>query len=316
MTGVHPEPGLVSVVMPIFNTPEAFLREAIQSVRKQTYPRWELLLVDDGSEASVAAVARARAAEDPGRIRCLSHADGGNHGSSLSRNLGVAQAKGEFIAFLDADDVWLSEKLEEQLRVLARYPQAGMLYGRTLYWYSWNAEAGSTKRDYAPRLGVRSGSLVAAPDMLTYSLRGRIAVPCTCSVILRRSVLLSEPWFEDEFDGLYDDQVLYAKFWCRAPVYVDDRCWDRYRQHPRSMTADGDKSQRHFRSRQAYLAWLADYLERVGIRDRAVWRALIAETRIAKSRLLGSRYRKLRSLAWSVIPEVSGQLPEVDRCPR
>jgi hypothetical protein len=103
---------------------------------------------------------------------------------------------------------------------------------------------------------------------------------------------------------MYDDQVLFAKFWVHAPVCVVDRCWDKYRQHPDSMTAQGDKSLPHYRARQKYLQWLAEYLERNSVQDRGVWRALAFERIISRSRRLGSLFRKLRSLAWRVLPSI------------
>ena len=57
---------------------------------------------------------------------------------SASRNLGVRHAKGRYIAFLDADDVWLPWKLEHQVGLLNSHPEAGMVYGPAQWWYSWN----------------------------------------------------------------------------------------------------------------------------------------------------------------------------------
>jgi glycosyltransferase involved in cell wall biosynthesis len=295
---------LVSVIMPFLDTPEAFLRQAVESVRAQTHRNWELLLVNDGSRPKISAVAHELVMSDPSRIRLLTHPDHARLGSSKSRNLGLAQAQGDYIALLDSDDVWEPAKLEEQLQLLADHPDAGMLYGNTLYWYSWSDRSGDEARDYLPRLGISSATLVAPPTMLRYSLQGRIAVPCTCSVIMRRDALPAEDWFEDEFVGMYDDQVLYAKFWTHAPVYVVDRCWDKYRRHPGSMNAHGDKSLPCFHARQAYLQWLRDYLERHRVMDRDVWRALAIERKVAKSRRLGSTFRTLRGYAWRLLPPI------------
>ena len=298
------ESGLVTVIMPFLNTRERFLSEAIESVRDQTYENWELILVNDGSAPEISAFAAQIAKSDPTRIHYLTHQQGGVQGSSRSRNLGLSRAQGEYVAFLDSDDVWKPAKLEEQLRLFATYPDAGMIYGNTLYWYSWTGRPGDRRRDNKPHLGVGSASVVAPPKMLKYSLQGRIAVPCMCSVIMRRDVLSPDDWFEDEFDGMYDDQVLYAKFWASAPVCVVDRCWDQYRQHPDSMTAQSGRSMRHYRSRQHYLEWLTRYLERNAVQDPGLWRALTYEKTIARSRRFGSMFRKLRSLAWRVLPSI------------
>jgi len=97
---------LVSVIT-IFLDAERFLNEAIESLRAQTYERWELLLVDDGSRDGSSEIAREHAARDPHRIRVLEHAGHANLGMSASRNLGIAHARGDLVALLDADDVYL-----------------------------------------------------------------------------------------------------------------------------------------------------------------------------------------------------------------
>src|SRR5829696_811917 len=97
---------LVSSVMIFFNA-ERFIREAIESVFAQTYDNWELLLVDDGSTDDSTQIALHYAEQYPERVRYLEHPGHQNRGMSASRNLGVSQAKGEYIALLDADDVWL-----------------------------------------------------------------------------------------------------------------------------------------------------------------------------------------------------------------
>ena len=123
---------LVSVVMPFFNG-ASFLHESIASVASQSYDRWELLLVDDGSTDGSANVARSWVADRPARMRYLQHADAANRGISASRNLGIRHASGELVAFLDADDVWLKDKLARHVELLAARPEAGMMYGRTEY---------------------------------------------------------------------------------------------------------------------------------------------------------------------------------------
>src|SRR4051812_33913704 len=100
--GAMTTPPRVSVVM-IFLDAEEFIREAIQSVADQTVDSWELLLVDDGSTDGSTEMALRYLAEDPARIRLLHHPGGVNRGMSASRNLGLREARGEFVTFLDAD---------------------------------------------------------------------------------------------------------------------------------------------------------------------------------------------------------------------
>ena len=101
--------GLVSIIMPSWNTGR-FIAESIQSVINQTYQKWELLIVDDCSTDNTDAVVASFTDE---RIRYF-HNDH-NSGAALTRNYALREAQGEWIAFLDSDDLWLPEKLEKQL---------------------------------------------------------------------------------------------------------------------------------------------------------------------------------------------------------
>src|SRR5262245_11303167 len=101
----------------IFLNEERFLAEAVESVFAQDFRDWELLLVDDGSTDGSAGLATGFARNHPDRVRYLRHADRGNHGMSASRNLGLSHARGQFVGFLDADDVWVPNKLSEQVAV-------------------------------------------------------------------------------------------------------------------------------------------------------------------------------------------------------
>lgn len=102
---------LVSVITPAYNA-APFVGDTIRSVQRQTYPNWELIVVDDCSTDTTAGVVRSFAAEDS-RVRYFRHS--GNGGPARARDTGLKLAKGRFIAFIDSDDVWLPEKLERQL---------------------------------------------------------------------------------------------------------------------------------------------------------------------------------------------------------
>jgi hypothetical protein len=114
---------LVSVVIPAYNA-EATLDETLRSVRAQTHRALEIVVVDDGSTDSTAALAGAHAAEDP-RVRVLSVANGG---VAAARNAGIAVSRGAFVAPVDADDLWHPEKIARQLAVIERDPEIGYVY--------------------------------------------------------------------------------------------------------------------------------------------------------------------------------------------
>jgi glycosyltransferase involved in cell wall biosynthesis len=106
----------VSVITPVWNA-EATLAETVASVRAQSFPDWEIILVDDGSTDGSRELARQLAAEEP-RIRWW--ALGQNRGTAEARNAAIRAARGRYLAFLDADDLWQPEKLEVQLGHMAR----------------------------------------------------------------------------------------------------------------------------------------------------------------------------------------------------
>jgi glycosyltransferase involved in cell wall biosynthesis len=260
----------VSVII-IFLNGRRFLAEAIESVLGQSFGDWELLLVDDGSSDGSGEIAQSYAASSP-RIRCLAHPGGTNRGMSASRNLGLSHARGRYLAFLDADDIWLPEKLARQVGLMQAQPQAGLSYGRTLYWHSWSPTWDGQPPDYEPRLGAETGRLHPPPRLLAAMLRGDIAAPSLCSVMVERGSAEKVNGFEATFPGLYEDQVFWAKLFLRESVYVHDERLELYRQWSGSATAQVGQSD-HIRARLTFLQWLLVYLKSEGCADGDVWRA-------------------------------------------
>lgn len=251
--------GLVSVIMPFLDA-RPFINEAIESVLAQTHPAWELWLVDDGSSDGTADIARAFAAREPGRIHLLAHPEGANRGASASRNLGLGRARGEFVAFLDADDVWLPDNLAEQVARLGAAPEAGVLCSRSVYWHSWaGPEAG---RDFTPPHRAPEGQPIPGVTFLARCIQGKASVPCPCGILVRRPLIEQVGGFEEQFPQLYDDQVLYAKLFLSTRVLLDPGCWARYRRHPASTTMTAEREQRFRPWRLAYLTWLEQYAGR------------------------------------------------------
>ncbi|HYE35252.1 glycosyltransferase family 2 protein [Methylocaldum sp.] len=295
----------VSVVTPFFNS-EKYLDEAIRSVLWQTYDNWELLLVDDGSTDGSTAIARRYAERYPERIIYLCHVGSRNLGKSISRNLGIQKATGKYLAFLDADDVFLPEKLARQVALLESHPDLAMVYGPTRYWHSWSEPTGKRGRDYQGKLGVRPNTVFGPPTLLTLFLDNPGMVPSICGLLLRRSVVMETGGFEERIHNLYEDQVLLAKICLSGKVLVDGGCWDLYRQHSESSSFAAIHSGQYHPflphpARQAFLEWLGQYLQARGsMTDPALRKAFekawwpYRHPRLAKA-IFGLRYR-LRQL--------------------
>lgn len=104
----------VSIITPVYNCSQ-YIRHTIESVLSQTYPDWEMLLVDDCSPDNSAEII-AEYAEKDSRIKYIKMPQNG--GAALARNAGLEQAQGRYIAYLDADDIWLPSKLERQMEFM------------------------------------------------------------------------------------------------------------------------------------------------------------------------------------------------------
>ncbi|HEX7940969.1 MAG TPA: glycosyltransferase family A protein [Gemmatimonadaceae bacterium] len=250
---------LVSVIVPFLDV-APFLTEAIESVRAQTYANWELLLCDDGATDGSSDIARAYAQADPARIRHLVHDGPVHQGASAARNLGLAHARGELIALLDGDDVWLPNKLAEQVAILRDHPEADALYGLTELWHSWTGAAADAGRDVTPPSGVASGTLLGPSALLRGMLRRDVLVPCTCSIVMRADAVRRSGGFANEFPGIYDDVAFYSRLSLVGSFLFVERQWDRYRQRPSSTYATVRRAGEGHRARLSYLTWLEGVL--------------------------------------------------------
>jgi glycosyltransferase involved in cell wall biosynthesis len=123
------EPGLVSTMVPVHDRPR-LLEEAVASVLAQSYRPIEVVIVDDGSTDGTTSVADRLAAESPGVVRVLHVANGG---PGRAREAGRRVARGEFIQYLDSDDLLVVGKFESQVSALRADPEAGVAYGWTAY---------------------------------------------------------------------------------------------------------------------------------------------------------------------------------------
>jgi len=298
----------VSVII-IFLDPGEFLREAVESVFAQSYGTWELLLVDDGSTDGSTDYARREAAREPGRVRYLEHEAHRNRGMSASRNLGIAHARGEYLAFLDADDVWLPHKLERQVDVLDSRSDAAMVYGAPINWYSWTGEPADLERDEVPALHAPLDTTLAPPELFLMLLAGEAPPPWPSDVLVRRAAADAVGGFEDAFRGMYEDQAFFAKLLLRYPAIASSECSMRYRQHPGSCYTTAKRTGKHRRARHFYLRWLRRHLAAQRVQDPQIWR-----TFHEKCRPFRLSYR-IRVIAARLLRGIAAVVTRVGRLP-
>ena len=175
---------LVSVVMPAYNAQE-YIEVAIRSVLSQTFSDFELLVVDDGSIDQTAEIIQ-RLAEEDERIVFLKNDQ--NSGVSATRNYAILQAKGEWIAFLDSDDLWRKDKLEKQLKLLQSYPDGVLSY---------------TASAFIDKNGKRSSYIMEAPLEVNYQMLLRRNLLSCSSVMVKKEVIRRYPMGHDKMHEDY-----------------------------------------------------------------------------------------------------------------
>ena len=144
------EPDLISIVVPVYRA-ENYIEETLDCVRTQTYTNWELLLIEDcGPDRSRQLIEEYIRRTGDRRIRLLTHPT--NLGAARARNLGVNEAKGRYLAYLDADDLWVPEKLERELAFMKEQKAAFVFTGY----------------EFADENGIGTGKIVHVPMTINY----------------------------------------------------------------------------------------------------------------------------------------------------
>jgi glycosyltransferase involved in cell wall biosynthesis len=300
----------VSVVM-IFLDAGAYIDDAIRSVVAQhEVEDWELLLVDDGSTDQSSAIARRWADQDQ-RIRYLEHPGHENRGMSASRNFGIAEATGEWVAFLDSDDVWLPMMLRERMSTVERFAEVDGVIGGTLQWFTWDPErlgrGGADVR--RPNPSVEFMAPLQPPKLFLagYARPLRWVSPGICSVMARKRALDRIGGAESTFRALYEDQALYCKLALNLILIVDPRPFALYRQHPASTcsqaraTSDYDPFRPHTDGEQ-FLHWLEYYIEREGMNHNPEIRRVVQRNMRV--------YRPVRRRWWTFREHLLSRTPE------
>ncbi len=276
----------VSVVLPTYNR-RGTLERAMRSVLGQTFDDLELIVVDDGSTDGTEALV-AGLAEADSRIRYIRNAQ--NRGQSASRNVGIAESRGQFIAFQDSDDEWLPEKLARQVAALSMQPDdVGMVYCFVHYITPEKTTILYTKR-----------IMPDEPDLykkgLQYLFRGIGIQAC----MFRREVFGIAGGFDEKMRGALDDTELLIRVARHFRFTCVDEPLVNYFKTPGGLTAHYgrildsalyifDKYEADIRKDRSILAAQYDRISRqygkVGMRFRSRWFKASARVAKAMSRL-------------------------------
>jgi glycosyltransferase involved in cell wall biosynthesis len=228
---------LVTVIIPVYNGAE-FVGASIESAQTQTYRNLEIIVVDDGSTDGSLKIANEYATGDE-RIRVISQA---NAGVATARNTAIAAARGDFIAPLDADDLWLPDKIARQMvRMLAAGDECGFVYS----WWALIDPVGKVL-DRSPRWTVEGHRF---DTLLLINFTGNASVP-----LFRKHCLVEAGGYNPKLaaakSGGCEDLEVVLRIAARYGIAVVPDILMGYRRSPGSMSTD---CARMWRSRQAVL---------------------------------------------------------------
>jgi cellulose synthase/poly-beta-1,6-N-acetylglucosamine synthase-like glycosyltransferase len=206
----------VSIVIPAYNA-MTYLPDTLASVFQQTFSDFEVLLVDDGSTDSIQTWV-AQTVSDR-RVRLISQP---NQGLSAARNTGITHSQSEYIAFLDADDLWHPTKLAQQVQWLDAHPTVGLIYNQTAQIDSAGTPTGRV-------LGSEiAGNIL--PQMLQRNI-----IDCPSSVLVRRQCFDRVGLFDRTLRSV-EDWDMWIRIAAIYPVAVICKPLVYYRQHPSNMS--------------------------------------------------------------------------------
>ena len=207
----------VSVIIPTYNAPK-YLVCAVDSVLNQTYKDYEIIIVDDGSDQ----LTREEICPYMEQFSNIRYLYQDNKGPAAARNKGIEASSGEYIAFLDHDDIWLPNKLEVQMKLFNEGPSVGLVYCRFKYLYE---DSGIIKEDYREYC---SGQVLDRFLSKNY-------IPTTSLVIARRECFSTLGGL-DESLRIVDDYDFYIRVAQRYEFAYSDECLVIWRRHADSMS--------------------------------------------------------------------------------
>jgi len=214
---------LVSIVVPVYNA-EQFLVDTIKTVQNQTYPNWELILVNDGSKDKSVTIIEKYQKKDS-RIKLISMDT--NSGAALSRNKGVQRSKGRYLAFLDADDLWEKKKLEKQVAFMELK----------------NSAFSFTGYEFADAAGIPNGKKVHIPTSMNYVQALKNTTIWTSTVMFDLEKLSKEDLYMPNVKG--EDTATWWKILKKIDyVYGLNEILSYYRRTAESYSANKFKALR------------------------------------------------------------------------
>jgi GT2 family glycosyltransferase len=250
----HPPPYLVSLIMPAFNAAR-FMPEAVASVQAQTYPHWELLILDDASTDDTLAMAQRLAASDD-RIKAISLPSQGS--PSKVRNQGLQRATGNYVGFLDADDRFLPDALANLLAGYQQHPDATAVYG----FADLMDEHGTATEQGLRLVPDDTTGQLAIPSFYSHDWHFLLEGGLSCmlpGLLLKRDTLNRVGLLDERFVAAEDYQFYMRLFYdSHATVYAMPHYVYQYRVYAGSLTKTPEKAAQILDSVLGVMNWIFD----------------------------------------------------------
>lgn len=220
------QPPFLSVIIPCYNA-ERYIVATIDSVLAQKHPDLEIIVVDDGSSDDSVALVR-------DRFPSVLVVEQANQGVAAARNHGIALARGDYIAFVDADDIWLPGKLQAQFDAMRATPTCRMSYTA---WHVWPCDAPTPSAACLAELDASAGDRArwAGPSGWIYPQLLLDCVVWTSTVLVERALLAETGGFDPTL-RVGEDYDLWLRASRLTPIVRVARPYALYRMHPKSIT--------------------------------------------------------------------------------
>lgn len=212
------EKDLISIVVPVYNA-EKFLTDTINTVFSQTYENWELIFVDDKSTDNSVEIVNEYIQKN-NNIKLIQNKE--NSGAAISRNKGIDEAKGKYIAFLDADDLWKKDKLEKQIKFMKENE-----YDFTFTGY-----------EFADENGIPNGKKVIVPSKINYKKALKNTIIWTSTVMFNMNKLKKEDIYMPDVKRGQDTATWWKVLSTGVNAYGIDEVLSYYRRTNKSLSAN------------------------------------------------------------------------------
>jgi len=245
----------ISIVLPSYNQ-EDYISEAIDSVINQTYGNWELIVVDDNSVDKTQSIIKKYVKSYPDKIRLIIK-DRRKKGLALSYERGIKECSGEYVSFLEGDDVWKKDNLMKKIKIFLQYPEVGCVFSNV---QSFGQDSLLVERNEDVSYFFRDVSIPSGPFDMCKLIKNKLPVKSFSSLIVRRSLLKGIDFSNDYdvwFDWWFNAQLsLLSKYF-----YLNEKTV-KWRVHSKSYFEDY-KRNNDIRNRYLLIQKkIIDYLEK------------------------------------------------------